>query len=129
LSRGCVSCFTTYFNRETSFPTDLENLGRYYRDYVRAIDHFETILPGRIFRVQYEHVVENLEGEVRRLLAYLGLPFDESCLRFHENPRAVHTPSAEQVRRPIDAAGLGRWRNYEPWLVPLKNALGPALGL
>lgn len=121
----CFSAFTTYFNRETSFPTNLGDLGRYYADYVRMIAHFEAVLPRGILRVHHERLVVDFEGEIRRLLDRLDLPFDAACLCFHENPRAVHTPSAQQVRRPITNEGLEHWRNYEPWLAPLKDALGP----
>lgn len=120
----CFSAFTTYFNSRTRFPTSLDDLGRYYRSYVELADHFEDALPGRIHRLFYEMLVNDTEHEVRRLLAYLGVPFDEACLHFHENPRPVHTPSAQQVREPINRHGLERWRNYEPWLAPLKHALG-----
>lgn len=120
----CVSGFTTYFNRQTSFPASLGDLGRHYRDYVRAVGHFERLLPGRIHRLRYEDLVADLEGETRRLLDYLGLPFDAACLRFHETQREVHTPSAQQVRRPINRDGLDAWRDYEAWLAPLKDVLG-----
>lgn len=120
----CLSVFATYFNRETSVPASLTDLGRYYRDYVRMIDHFDAVTPGRIYHARHERVVEDLEGEVRRVLAHLGLPFDPACLRFHENPRPVHTPSAQQVRKPVNRDGLDRWRDYEPWLAPLKNEVG-----
>lgn len=120
----CFSAFTTYFNRETSFPTNLEDLGRYYADYRRMTAHFEAALPDKIYRVRHERLAADLEGEVRRLLDYLGLPFDAACLRFHENPRPVHTPSALQVRKPINDDGLGLWRNYEPWLAPLSDIMG-----
>jgi tetratricopeptide (TPR) repeat protein len=119
----CFSSFTTYFNRHTSFPATLADLGLYYRDYVRAMDHFDGVLPGRIHYVQYERLVDDLEGETRRLLDHLGLPFAAECLRFHENPREVQTPSAQQVRRPINRDGLDRWRSYEPWLTPLRRVL------
>jgi hypothetical protein len=121
----CFSAFTTYFNRETDFPTNLKDLGRYHADYVRMTAHFETVLPDWIYRIRHERLVSDPEGEVRRLLDYLDLPFEAACLRFHENPRAVYTPSAQQVRRPINHEGLDRWRNYEPWLAPLKDVLGP----
>jgi hypothetical protein len=85
------------------------------------------VLPGRVHRVIYEDVVADLEGEVHRLLDYCGLPFDERCLRFFENDRAVRTASSEQVRRPIYQDAVEHWRNYEPWLEPLKHALGPVL--
>lgn len=121
----CLSIFGTYFNQETSFPTTLEDLGRYYADYVGMIAHIETVLPVKIHRVRYESAVTDLEGEVRRLLDYLSLPFDTACLHFHENPRAVHAPSAQQVRKPINSEGLAFWRNYEPWLDDLQVGVGP----
>jgi hypothetical protein len=121
------SCFKQQFARGQSFTYDLEDLGRYYRDYVEMMAHFDRVLPNRIHRVIYESVVENTETEVRRLLAYCSLPFEEQCLRFYENERAVRTPSSEQVRQPIFQEALEHWRNYEPWLGPLKEALGPVL--
>ena len=119
----CFSSFTTYFNRHTSFPATLADLGLYYRDYVRAMDHFDDVLPGRIHHIQYERLIDDVERETRRLLDHLGLPFAAECLRFHENPREVQTPSAQQVRRPINRDGLDRWRCYDPWLAPLKHGL------
>jgi tetratricopeptide (TPR) repeat protein len=119
----CFSAFTTYFNRETSFPTSLEDLGRYHADYVHMVAHLEAVLPERIHKVEYERLVNDFVQEVHRLLDDLGLPFDPACLRFHDNPRAVHTPSAQQVRRPVSAERFEFWRNYESWLAPLKGAL------
>lgn len=119
----CFSAFATYFNRGTRVPTTLEDLGRHYRACADLVDDFAAALPGRIHRLRYERLVADPEGEVRRLLSYLGLPFDAACLRFHENPRAIHTPSAQQVRRPINGQGLDRWRGYAPWLAPLKRGL------
>ena len=87
--------------------------------------HFDAVLPGRVHRVFYESMVEDTEAEVRRLLDYCGLPFEEQCLRFYENERAVRTASSEQVRQPIFHDGMDHWRHYEPWLGPLKEALGP----
>jgi hypothetical protein len=89
--------------------------------------HFDAVLPGRIHRVIYEHMVEDTEAEVRRLLDHCGLPFEESCLRFFENARPVRTASSEQVRQPIYRDGVDHWQHYAPWLGPLKSALGPAL--
>ena len=86
--------------------------------------HFDAVLPGRIHRVCYEDLVADLEGAVRRLLDYCGLPFEEQCLRFHETQRVVQTVSSEQVRQPLYSAGVEQWRNFEPWLGPLKEALG-----
>lgn len=120
----CFSCFKQYFALGQYFSYDLAQLGSYYRDYVESMAHFDAVLPGRIHRVCYEHVVMDLEGEVRKLLAYCGLPFEQECLRFYENRRVVQTASSEQVRRPIFSEGVDHWRHYEPWLGPLKDALG-----
>lgn len=123
----CFSCFKQHFARGQSFTYALEDLGRYYRDYVKLMHHFDAVLPGRVHRVFYETMVGDTEAEVRRLLAYCGLPFEEQCLRFYENERAVRTASSEQVRQPIFRDALEHWRHYEPWLEPLKSALGPVL--
>ena len=121
------SNFKQHFAHGQHFTYDLEDIGRYYRDYVELMAHFDAVLPGRIHRVIYERMVEDTETEVRRLLDYCGLPFEEACLRFHENDRPVRTASSEQVRQPIFREGVDHWRHYEPWLGPLKDALGPAL--
>jgi len=89
--------------------------------------HTDSVLPGRVHRVIYEQMIDDTESEVRRLLDYCGLPFDERCLRFYENERAVRTASSEQVRQPIFRDAIEHWRHYEPWLGPLKDALGPVL--
>ena len=89
--------------------------------------HFDRVLPGRVHRVIYESMVADTEAEVRRLLAYCGLPFEDACLRFYENQRAVRTASSEQVRTPIFRDSIDQWRHYEPWLGPLRQALGPVL--
>jgi len=120
----CFSNFKQHFQTGLWFSYSLEDIGRYYRDYARLMAHFEAVLPGRIHRVGYEDLVADLEGEVRRLLEYCGLPFEEQCLRFHETRRVVQTASSEQVRRPLYAEGIDQWRNFEPWLGPLKDALG-----
>jgi tetratricopeptide (TPR) repeat protein len=124
---GCFSCYKQHFARGQHFTYNLDELGRYYRDYVELMAHFDAVLPGRVHRVIYERMIEDTEAEIRRLLDYCGLPFDERCLRFYENERAVRTPSAEQVRRPIYREGVDHWQHYEPWLGPLKSALGPVL--
>jgi tetratricopeptide (TPR) repeat protein len=121
---SCFSAFKQHFARGQNFSYDLGELGRYYRDYVDLLSHFDNILPNRIHRVSYEHLVENTEEEIRKLLQYCNLPFEEGCLRFYENDRAVRTVSSEQVRRPISRDGLNQWRNFDPWLGPLKDALG-----
>lgn len=123
----CFSGFKQHFARGQNFSYGLEDIGRYYRDYVELMAHFDAVLPGRVHRVCYESMIEDTEPEVRRLLAYCGLPFEERCLRFYENERAVRTASSEQVRQPIFREGMEQWRHYEPWLGPLKQALGPAL--
>jgi hypothetical protein len=123
----CFSNFKQHFARGQGFTYSLEELGRYYRDYVRLMQHFDAVLPGRIHRVIHEALLEDPESEVRRMLDCLGLPFDPACLRFHENRRAVRTASSEQVRRPINKEGVGQWQPFEPWLEPLKTALGPVL--
>ncbi len=123
----CFSGFKQHFARGQSFSYSLENMGRYYRDYVALMAHFDAVLPGRIHRVFYERMVEDTEGEVRRLLEHCGLPFEESCLRFFQNARPVRTASSEQVRQPIYREGVDHWRHYAPWLVPLELALGPVL--
>jgi tetratricopeptide (TPR) repeat protein len=124
---ACFSAYKQLFARGHTFSYDLTDLGRYYRDYVGLMAHFDAVLPGAVHRVIYEDMVEDTEGEVRRLLDYCGLPFEAACLKFHENVRAVRTASSEQVRRPIFREGLDQWRNYEPWLAPLAASLGPAL--
>jgi tetratricopeptide (TPR) repeat protein len=123
----CLSGFKQHFARGQNHTYDLGDLGRYYRDYVELMAHFDEVLPGRVHRVIYEDMVDDTDNQVRRLLAYCGLPFEEQCLRFFENPRAVRTASSEQVRKPIYREGVDHWRHYEPWLEPLQTALGPAL--
>jgi tetratricopeptide (TPR) repeat protein len=121
------SAFKQHFAEGQTFSYDLSDIGRYYRDYVDLMRHYNAVLPGRVHRVIYEDLVENTEAEVRRLLAFCGLDFESGCLTFHQNDRAVRTVSSEQVRRPIFRDGLDQWRHYEPWLEPLKATLGPAL--
>lgn len=123
----CFSGFKQHFARGQHFTYGLEDIGRYYRDYVEWMAHCDAVLPGRVHRVIYETMVEDTEREVRRLLDYCGLPFEERCLRFYENDRAVRTASSEQVRQPIYRDGVDHWQHYEPWLEPLKQALGPVL--
>ena len=123
----CFSNFKQHFARGQNFTYSLEDLATYYTDYVGLMAHFDAVLPGRVHRVVYERMVDDTEGEIRRLLDYCGLPFEESCLRFYENDRAVRTASSEQVRRPIYREGVEQWHHYEPWLEPLKRALGPVL--
>jgi tetratricopeptide (TPR) repeat protein len=123
----CLSGFKQHFARGQAFTYDLADIGRYYRDYVALMAHFDAVLPGRVHRVIYERMVADTEGEVRALLAHVGLPFEDACLRFWTNERAVRTASSEQVRQPIFDDAVEHWRNFEPWLDPLKEALGPVL--
>lgn len=123
----CFSGFKQYFARGQNFSYGLEDIGRYYRDYLALMAHFDRVLPGRVHRVVYEQLVDDTETQVRRLLDYCGLAFEPQCLRFFENARPVRTASSEQVRQPIYRGGLDQWRHFEPWLGPLKQALGAAL--
>ena len=123
----CFSNFKQYYARGQNFSYDLADMGRFYRDYIGLMAHFDAVLPGRIHRVFYERTVADTEAEVRRLLEYCGLGFEPGCLRFFENARPVRTASSEQVRQPIYREGVEQWRHYEQWLDPLKAALGPVL--
>ena len=124
----CWSGFKQLFAEGQEFTYSLDDIGHYYRGYVDLMDHWHSVLPeGRILRVQHEDVLDDLEGQVRRLLDYCGLPFDPACIDFHKTERAVRTASSEQVRRPLNKSGLEQWRPYEAHLDPLKAALGPDL--
>ncbi|HEX3913923.1 MAG TPA: sulfotransferase [Steroidobacteraceae bacterium] len=120
----CFSNFKQHFQAGVWFSYNLDDIGRFYRGYVQLMAHYDNVLPGRVHRVRYEDLIADLPGEVRRLLDYCGLPFEDRCLRFHETQRNVQTASSEQVRRPLFAEGLDQWRNFEPWLGELKQALG-----
>ena len=123
----CFSNFRQHFARGQDFTYDLEDLGHYYADYVRLMAHMDTVLPGRVHRVIYERMVDDTEAEVRALLDYCGLPFEGSCLAFHETERAVRTASSEQVRQPIYRQATEEWVPYESHLDLLKAALGDVL--
>jgi predicted Zn-dependent protease len=121
----CFSGWKQHFARGQAFSYDLVDIGRYYRDYVALTAAYDEAAPGAVHRVIYEQMVENTPEEVRRLLAYLGLPFEQGCLEFYNNDRAVRTASSEQVRQPIFKDGMEHWKNYESFLGPLSEALGP----
>lgn len=121
----CVSCYTQHFARGQGFSYDLGDLGHYYARYVRMMAHVDAVLPGRVHRVIHDRLVADPQGAIRALLAACGLDYDPACLDFHRNARPVRTPSAEQVRRPLSGDAIGTWRRFEPWLDPLKQALGP----
>jgi tetratricopeptide (TPR) repeat protein len=123
----CFSAFKQHFARGQGFSYDLTDLGRYYADYVALMAHFDAVLPGAVHRTLYERMIADPEGQVRSLLSYGGFEFEPGVMKFHENDRAVRTASSEQVRRPIFTDGLDQWRAFEPFLGPLKTALGPAL--
>ncbi len=123
----CLSNFRQHFAKGQGFSYSLDHMGRYYADYVRAMAHIDTVLPGRVHRVIHEDMLDNPETQIRALLDYLGLPFEEACLNFHQNTRAVRTASSEQVRRPINRDGVDQWKPYETYLGPLKAALGSVL--
>ncbi|MGH8291429.1 MAG: tetratricopeptide repeat-containing sulfotransferase family protein [Steroidobacteraceae bacterium] len=123
----CFGNFKQLFAHGQVFTYDLNDIARYYRTYLELMRHWDTILPGRVLRVHYEDVVEDLEGNVRRLLEYCGLEFEPACVTFHQTARSVRTASSEQVRQPIYRDALSQWRHYEPWLRPLREALGDAL--
>ena len=119
----CFSNYKQLFASGQEFSYDLEALGTYYRDYVALMEHWDRVLPGKTLRVQYEDVVADLETQVRRMLDFLGLPFEQACLDYHRTVRAVRTPSSEQVRQPIFREGLDQWRQFEHHLGPLQSTL------
>ncbi|AHE54778.1 tetratricopeptide repeat-containing sulfotransferase family protein [Sphingomonas sanxanigenens] len=123
----CFSAWKQHFARGQTFSYDLTDIGRYYRDYVMLMAAFDRGAPGAVHRVFYEAMVSDTERQVRALLAHVGLPFEQACLEFYNNDRAVRTASSEQVRQPIFTDGLDQWRHYEAWLGPLADALGPVL--
>ena len=124
---ACFSSYTQLFASGQSFTYGLSNIGRYYRNYVDIMDHWDLVLPGKVLRVHYEQVVSDTEKQVKRMLDHCGLEFEEACLQFHQTQRAVRTASSEQVRQPIYTAALEHWRNYETHLDELKSVLGPVL--
>ena len=123
----CFSGFKQLFSAGQAFTYGLEEIGRYYRDYVRLMDHWDNVFPGQILRVQYEDVIDDLESQVARMLKYCGLEMQQACLDFHKTDRLVRTPSSEQVRQPINQQGLQQWKEFEEFLQPLETALGPEL--
>jgi tetratricopeptide (TPR) repeat protein len=124
----CFSNLKQLFASGQEFTYAVDDIARYYRSYVRLMAHWDEVLPGRVLRVWHEHVVDDLEGSVRRILDYCGLPFEPACVEFHRTARNVRTASSEQVRRPIYREGLEQWRHFEPYLGPLREALGDLAG-
>ena len=123
----CFGNFKQLFARGQEFTYGLEDIARYYRSYLELMRHWDRVLPGRVLRVRHEDLVDDLEGNVRRLLEHCGLAFEPACVEFHKTERSVRTASSEQVRQPIYREGLDQWRHYEPWLGTLRAALGDAL--
>jgi tetratricopeptide (TPR) repeat protein len=123
----CFSGFKQLFAEGQEFSYSLADIGQYYRDYVRLMDHWDDVLPGFVLSVNNEDVIADLEREVCRLLEFCGLPFEQACLDFHKTQRNVRTPSSEQVRRPVNSSGVDRWRKYSSFLEPLKQSLGAEL--
>ncbi|HSD68722.1 MAG TPA: sulfotransferase [Woeseiaceae bacterium] len=124
---ACIGNFRQLFAQGKNQSYDLLELGEYYLEYRRLMDHWDAILPGRVLTLHYENVVRDLEGEVRRLLQHCGLPFEDACLDFHASRRPVNTASAEQVREPVYSDAVGYWKNYESQLTELKRILEPVL--
>jgi hypothetical protein len=123
----CFGNLKQLYARGQEFVYSIDDIARYYRTYLELMEHWDAVLPGRILRVYHEDVVDDLEGSVRRMLDFCELSFEPACLEFHRTERSVRTASSEQVRQPIFREGLDQWKNYEPWLGPLKDALGDAL--
>jgi tetratricopeptide (TPR) repeat protein len=123
----CFGNLKQLFARGQEFVYSVDDIARYYRTYLELMQHWDAVLPGQVLRVQHEEVVDDLEGNVRRILDFCELPFEPTCLEFHRTERSIRTASSEQVRQPIFRDGLDLWRHYEPWLGPLREALGDAL--
>jgi len=123
----CFSNLKQLFAQGQEFTYSIEDIARYYRTYLDLMDHWNTVLPGRVLRVINEDLIDDAEGQIRRMLDHCGLPFEEACLNFHQTARSVRTPSSEQVRRPISRDGVDQWKPYAPWLGELTEALGDAL--
>ena len=115
----CLGTYKQLFARGISFSYELEELGEYYLQYQRLMDHWDAVLPGKVLHVQYEDVVADLESQTRRILDHCGLPWDEKCLQFYETQRDVRTASSEQVRQPIYSSSVDLWRHYESHLAEL----------
>ena len=124
---SCLGCYKQLFARGQNFTYDIEDLAHYYRNYVEVMNHWHTVLPGKVLDVHYEDTVTDLENQVRKILDHCGLAFEDSCLRFHETQRAVKTASSEQVRQPIYTGALGKWRDYEAHLDYWKEELADVI--
>jgi hypothetical protein len=123
----CFGNLKQLFAHGQEFAYSVDDIARYYRTYLELMRHWDRVLPGRVLRIQHEDLVDDLEGHVRRLLEFCALEFEPACVEFHKTERSVRTASSEQVRQPIYREGLEQWRHFEPWLEPLREALGDAL--
>ena len=121
---NCFSIFSNPLNDFHSYGADLATLGAYYRQHIRLMEHWKALLPGQIFELSYEALVDDLEGMSRKMVDFIGLPWDDACLQFFETERTVATISKWQVRQPIYRTSVARWKPYEAYLGPLKAALG-----
>jgi hypothetical protein len=124
---ACFSTYKQHFAEGQSFSYDLEDLGRYYRCYLALMDHWDEVLPGKVFHLQYEQLIRDPAGTIRSLLDHCGLPFEAATLDFHQTDRPVRTASSEQVRQPLYASGVGYWKRFAPALEPLRASLGDCL--
>ncbi len=119
-----MSVYSQYFSRRNHYAYDLSDIGAFYRVYEQLMEHWREVLPLKTYEIQYEDLVFDQQGKTRELIEFLGLEWDERCLSSHENPRPVRTVSQWQVRQPIYTRSVGRWRNYEKHLQPLRTSLG-----
>jgi len=119
----CFSMFKQLFAQGQEFTYGLKEAGSYYNSYVKLMNHWDKVLPGKVLRVNNEDVIDDLEGQVRRILQFIDIPFEESCVSFHKTERSVRTASSEQVRQPINKKGMGRWKPYAKHLKPLLETI------
>jgi hypothetical protein len=123
----CFGNLKQLYANGQEFTYSVEDIARYYRTYLELMQHWDKVLPGKVLRIFHEDVVNDLEENVRKILDFCGLEFEPACVEFHKTERSVRTASSEQVRQPIFREGLQQWRNYQPWLGPLEEALGDAI--
>ncbi len=124
----CFSGYKQLFADGQEFTYGIDTMARYYKAYAALMEHWDRVLPGVVLRVHYENVVEDTENEVRRLLDFVGVPFEEACMAHHRTRRSVRTPSSEQVRQPIYKSGMDYWRNYETFLGEMRRTLADEIG-
>ena len=123
----CVANYRQLFAQGKTQTYDLNELGEYYLQYIDMMAHWDAVLPEEVLRVQYEEVVADLEGQVRRILDFCGLPFEQGCFEYHKSDRPVNNASSEQVREQIYTSAVEFWRNFDPYLEELRVVLEPVL--